>query len=74
MLNFYFIAMIVLSLALIVLLSLQVKGGGIGGIFGQSDTVYRTRRGAEKTMFQLTIVIAFLLCLSTILSLVTSFV
>ena len=71
--EFFSIAMIVLAVALIILLSLQVKGGGLGGIFGQADTVYRTRRGAEKTMFQLTIVIAILLCICAILNLVTSF-
>jgi len=55
------IAQMVLSVALVVLLMLQTKGsGGLGGIFGQSDSVYRTRRGFEKTIFQLTIVIVIL--------------
>jgi preprotein translocase subunit SecG len=40
---------------------LQVRGGGLGGIFGQPDTVYRTRRGLEKSLFQLTIVLVVLL-------------
>jgi preprotein translocase subunit SecG len=52
------IAQIVLAVALIGVLALQVKGGGLGGIFGQSDSVYRTRRGVEKTLFQVTIVLA----------------
>ena len=52
------IAQIVIAVALIAVLSLQVKGGGLGGIFGQSDGVYRTRRGVEKTLFQVTIVLA----------------
>ena len=52
------IAQIVIALALIAVLSLQVKGGGLGGIFGQADGVYRTRRGVEKTLFQVTIVLA----------------
>jgi preprotein translocase subunit SecG len=52
------IAQIVISLALIGVLTLQVKGGGLGGIFGQADGVYRTRRGVEKTLFQVTIVLA----------------
>ena len=54
------IAQIVLSIALILVILLQVRGGGLGGIFGQQDTVYRTRRGIEKTMFQLTIVLVVL--------------
>ena len=52
------IAQIVIAAALIAVLALQVKGGGLGGIFGQSDGVYRTRRGVEKTLFQVTIVLA----------------
>ncbi len=42
------IAQILVAVALIAVLALQVKGGGLGGIFGQSDGVYRTRRGVEK--------------------------
>jgi preprotein translocase subunit SecG len=51
----------VLSVALTAALLLQSKGGGgLGGILGQSDTVYRTRRGVEKTLFQITIVLIVL--------------
>ena len=49
------IAQMILSVALTAALLLQTKGGGLGGIFGQADTVYRTRRGVEKTLFQITI-------------------
>ena len=49
------VAQIILSIALILTVLLQVRGGGLGGIFGQPDTVYRTKRGVEKTLFQLTI-------------------
>lgn len=51
------IAQILVAVALSVAILLQVKGGGLGGIFGQADTVYRTKRGMEKTLFQLTIVL-----------------
>lgn len=57
---FLIIAQMVLSVALTMALLLQVRGGGLGGIFGQADTVYRTKRGLEKTLFQLTIVLAVL--------------
>jgi preprotein translocase subunit SecG len=50
----------VLSVALMLVLLLQVRGGGLGGIFGQADTVYRTKRGVEKTLFQFTIVLVVL--------------
>ncbi len=58
--TFLLIAQIVLSVALTLALLLQVRGGGLGGIFGQADTVYRTKRGLEKTLFQLTIVLVVL--------------
>ena len=48
---------IVLSISIILVILLQVKGGGLGGIFGQADSVYRTRRGLEKRLFQLTVVL-----------------
>ena len=61
-------AQIVLSVALVLIILLQVRGGGLGGIFGQPDTVYRTKRGVEKTMFQLTIALAVLFIIIAIVS------
>ena len=55
--TYLLIAQIIISVALIAVLLLQVRGGGLGGIFGQADTVYRTRRGIEKTLFISTIVL-----------------
>ena len=54
------IAQMVLSVALVLAVLFQTKGGGLGGIFGQPDTVYRTKRGVEKVLFQLTIVLVVL--------------
>lgn len=48
---------------------MQVKGGGLGGIFGQADTVYRTKRGVEKTLFQLTIALGVLFVAVSIITL-----
>ena len=50
------IAQVILSVALIITVLFQVRGGGLGGIFGQQSGVYRTRRGVEKILFRLTIV------------------
>jgi len=55
------------SLALVILL--QVKGGGMGGIFGQADSVYRTKRGLEKRLFQLTVGLAVTFVIVSIISL-----
>ena len=58
--TYFSIAQIVLSVALILAVLLQVRGGGLGGIFGQANTVFRTKRGVERTLFQLTIVLVVL--------------
>ncbi|MFC1860616.1 preprotein translocase subunit SecG [Chloroflexota bacterium] len=58
--TYFSIAQIVLSIALIIAILLQVRGGGLGGIFGQASTVFRTKRGVEKTLFKLTIVLIVL--------------
>ncbi len=50
------IIQIVISVALIAVILVQAKGqGGLGGIFGGEGGVYRTRRGVEKTLFNVTI-------------------
>lgn len=55
---YFNIALIILSVALIVAILLQSRGGGLGGMFGgdaMSGGQYKTRRGLEKTLFQVTI-------------------
>jgi len=69
MITYLYIAQIVVAVSLTVVALLQVKGGGLGGIFGQADTVYRTKRGVEKTLFQLTIVLAVIFIVLSIVSL-----
>ena len=63
------IAQIVLSVALIMIILFQVRGGGLGGIFGQPDSVFRTKRGVEKTLFQLTIALVVLFVVVSVLAL-----
>jgi len=63
------VAQIVVAVALILIVLLQVRGGGLGGIFGQADTVYRTKRGVEKTLFQLTIALVVIFIVLSIVSL-----
>ena len=59
--TYLLVAQILVSAALIVTVLFQLRGGGIGGIFGQADSVYRTRRGIESTLLRLTIVLAVVL-------------
>ena len=50
---------------------LQVKGAG-GGLFGGGEAQFRTRRGVEKTLFQITIGLAFTFVALAILRLTVS--
>ena len=54
------IASIVMSILLIILILLQVKGGGLGSLLGgeAGGGIARTRRGLEKTLFQITVGLA----------------
>ena len=59
--TYLLVTQILVSAALIATVLFQLRGGGIGGIFGQADSVYRTRRGIESTLLKLTIVLAVVL-------------
>jgi len=63
----FLIAQILIAVALIATVLFQLRGGGIGGIFGQADSVYRTRRGIESTLLKLTIILAVLLVVFAVL-------
>lgn len=67
--NYLYVAQIVVALAVILATLLQVRGGGLGGIFGQADTVYRTKRGVEKTLFQLTIALVVIFIILSVVAL-----
>lgn len=64
------IALIITSIALIVSVILQSKGAGLGGLTG-ADTggIFTARRGIEKTLFRVTIVLSvifFILAIATV--------
>lgn len=62
------IAQILVSVFVIMAILMQVRGGGLGGIFGAPDTTYRSRRGMEKTLFRFTIALMVLFILLSITS------
>ncbi len=66
--NFMMIATIIVAIALSALVLIQGQTAGLGSMFGGND-IYRTRRGIEKTMFNLTFLLAglfMLFCLITV--------
>ncbi len=63
------LAQILISAVLILVLLLQAKGSGFGSALGAgSASVFRTRRGVERTLFQLTIVLIVVFVLISLLS------
>ena len=62
------VAQLIVAIALSVVLILQAKGSGFGAGLGGSTSVFRTRRGVEKTLFQLTIVLVLIFVFVSILS------
>ncbi len=68
--DFLALAMILISVSLIAIILLQVKGEGIGGL--QSGSFVRTRRGLEKTLFQMTILLVIIFLTVAAVSVVAS--
>jgi preprotein translocase subunit SecG len=56
--TYFYLAQIIIAIALAVLVLLQAKDAGLSSMFGGSDMgVYKTRRGVEATMFNATIIL-----------------
>jgi len=63
------VAQMILGIALIASILLQQRGTGLGGAFGGEVTAYRSRRGIERTLFRLTILLAVLFVIFSLLNL-----
>ncbi|HEY81273.1 MAG TPA: preprotein translocase subunit SecG [Caldilineae bacterium] len=68
MVTFLLIALILLGVVLTALIVFQTQNSGAGSVFGSDTTVYRTRRGLEKTLYQATIALSILFVLLTIVT------
>jgi len=56
MTTYLYLAEIIVAVFLVLLIMLQARGGGLGGIFGQwGMPTFRTRRGIERTLFRVTV-------------------
>lgn len=66
------IVQIIVSVALIVLIMLQAQGHGVGGVFGGQSSVAQSRRGAERTLHQLTITFAVVFLVVSMLNVLVS--
>ena len=66
--SYLMIAADIMAIALIAIVLIQGQtGSGLGSVFGGTD-IYRTRRGMEKAMFNMTFLLAGLFLLFSLLS------
>ena len=60
------IIQLLVSVILVLVILSQVKEGS-GGLFGSAQSTVRTRRGVEKTLFQLTIILSIIFLIISII-------
>jgi preprotein translocase subunit SecG len=62
---------IIVSVGLVVLIVLQARGTGLGSLFGGTGggAIQKTRRGLEKTLFQMTVGLSVVFILNAIIQL-----
>jgi preprotein translocase subunit SecG len=59
MVTYLNIALIIISVLLILSVIIQSKGAGLGGLTGaDTGSIFTARRGVERTLFRLTIVLS----------------
>lgn len=71
--QYFDIALIIISIALVASIILQSKGVGLGGLAGgDSGGVFTARRGIEKTLFFITIGLGILFVVLTLVTVIVS--
>lgn len=63
------IVMLVSAVLMVVAILLQQRGATLGAGFGSSGELYTTRRGVDKNLFEVTIVLAVVFVLSILVGL-----
>lgn len=59
MVTYLYIALIIISVLLILSVILQSKGAGLGGLTGaDTGSIFTARRGVERTLFWITIILS----------------
>lgn len=72
-LNFYamekilIITQVVISILLVLIILIQNKDGGLSAVMGGGGSFHATKRGAEKVIAHLTVLLAFLFVMNALL-------
>jgi len=69
--NVFYMISAVAGVIMTIVILLQQQGSGLGDAFGGSSSSFRSKRGAEKMVFNLTIVMAIVFILALILGLLS---
>jgi preprotein translocase subunit SecG len=73
MATLFYIVQIILAITLTTVILLQVKSAGLGSAFGGSDaSIYTSRRGIDKILFQFTIVLSGVFFLTSLIVLLVA--
>ena len=73
MVTYFEIALIITSIALIASVVLQSKGIGLGGLTGsETGSVFGTRRGIEKILFNITVVLSIVFIVLTMVTIISA--
>jgi len=62
------ILQIIISILLIIAILLQQRGSGLSSAFGGDSSIYRTKRGLEKSLHIFTIILAILFLVTALLN------
>jgi preprotein translocase subunit SecG len=60
----------IIGIFLMLAILLQARGSGLSATFGGDSSVYRSRRGIERRLWQFTIVLVILFCVFSMASFV----
>lgn len=66
------IVQILISVILICVVLLQTRGSGFSSTFSSDSSIYRTRRGVERTLFNATIVLAALFVIVSVMAVIAA--
>ncbi len=55
-----FVALVLVAFGLVASILMQSRGSGLGATFGGDSSVHTSRRGVEKRLYQITVVLSVL--------------
>ena len=70
--NFFNVLTIVSAVLMVIFILAQARGSSLGEAFGGDNTFYRSRRGVELVVYQLTIFFAVVFVVSIVLGILSN--